>query len=111
MQLQNQPFTPNFQAKLILGDERLHKFVKSSFMSKSKETFNTLDKFFEIYPDSVVSVGIKNINDKDYLVVKNGVTGATEKKLLHNIETVDKKDQSVFIDLIQKVSAQKSFWV
>lgn len=110
MQIQSTPASPNFQAKLILGDERIHNFVKSSFLADSKRTFDTLDKFSVIYPDAVVTAGIKNIKNKDYLVVKNGVTGATEKKLLHRTETVDKKDGSIFIDLIQKVMNKKSFW-
>ncbi len=110
MQIQNTPSVTSFQAKIILGDERIHKFVKSSFLTDSKTTFDVLDKFPAIYPDSVVTVGIKNIKSKNYLVAKNGLTGSSEKKILHAIDTVSPKDQSVFLDLIQKIMKKKSFW-
>ena len=39
--------------------------IKSSFMANSKATFETLDRFSEIYPDSIVSIGIKNLKNRD----------------------------------------------
>jgi len=110
MQIQSQPYTPNFQAKLIIGDEKIQKFIKSSFLTKSKETFDTLDKFSAIYPDSIVSLGIKNINNRDYLVAKNGLTGATEKKFLHDTNIVKLEDNSAFIDLVKKIMKSRAFW-
>ena len=59
MEINKVSYSPNFQAKLIIADERVQKYVKSAFMANSKDTFNTLDKFSEIYPDSVVSINIK----------------------------------------------------
>lgn len=110
MQIRNMQNAPNFQAKLIIGDEKIQKFIKSSFMTKSKETFDTLDKFSSIYPDSIVSIGIKNMKGRDYLVAKNGITGVTEKKFLHDAEIVKLEDHSIFIDLIRKVIKNKAFW-
>lgn len=110
MQIQHQSNTPNFQAKLIIGDKRIQKFIKSSFISKSREAFDVLDKLSSVYPDSIVSVGIKNVNSKDYLVAKNGITGAIEKKFLHDSNIIKLEDHSVFIDLVKKIMKNKAFW-
>lgn len=101
---------PNFQAKLIIGDQKIQKYIKSSFMANSKDTFSTLDRFSEIYPDSIVSINIKNLNNRDYLVAKNGITGATEAKLLHDTEILKLEDRTSFIDLVKKAMKKKSFW-
>ncbi len=101
---------PNFGAKIIIGNEKIEKFVKSSFMANSRSTFDTLDKFSEIHPDSIVSINIKNLKNRDYLVAKNGITGASEAKLLHNSEIITPEDRTCFIDLIKKVMNKKSFW-
>lgn len=101
---------PNFQAKLIIGDQKIQKYIKSSFMANSKDTFATLDRFSEIYPDSIVSINIKNLNNRDYLVAKNGITGATEAKLLHDTEILKLEDRTSFIDLVKKAMKKKSFW-
>ncbi len=110
MELNKISYNPNFQAKIILGDDRIQKFVKSSFMSGSKDTFATLDKFTAIYPDTIISIGIKNINGNDYLIAKNGVSGVMEKKFLHDTNSVKLEDQTAFIDLIKNVMKKKSFW-
>lgn len=102
--------TPNFQAKIIIGDSRIEKYIKSSFMANSRETFNVLDKFSEIHPDSIVSINIKNLKNRDYLVAKNGITGATEAKLLHDTESLKLEDRTSFIDLIKKIMNKKNFW-
>lgn len=101
---------PNFQAKLIIGDQKIQKYIKSSFMANSKDTFATLDRFSEIYPDSIVSINIKNLNNRDYLVAKNGVTGRNEAKLLHDTESLKLEDRTSFIDLIKKIMNKKNFW-
>ena len=106
MQVNKVQNTPSFQAKLICGDNRIEKFIKSSFMANSKDTFSIL----EIYPDAIVSVNVRNIKNKDYLVAKNGVTGATEKKLLGNAEKIDTKNRTAFIDLVKKIMNKKTFW-
>lgn len=102
--------SPNFGAKMIVIDGRVEKFIKSSFMADSKSTFSILDKFSLIYPDAVVSVGIKNIKDKDYLVIKNGVTGMTEKALVEDAQVLKLNSRTSFIDLIKRVIDKKSFW-
>jgi len=102
--------SPNFRAKIIIGDHRIEKFIKSSFMANSRNTFDTLDKFSEINPDAIVSINIKNLKNRDYLVAKNGVTGATEVKLLEKSDVLTLKDRTAFIDLIKKVMNKKAFW-
>ena len=110
MQIQNNPASPNFQAKLILVDNNVERFVKSSLSVNSKETFDTLDNFFVIYPDSVVTAGIKNVKNRDYLFVKNGATEKVEMKFIRNSKTVNEKDNSAFLDLIKRIMNKKSFW-
>lgn len=110
MEVNKLSYAPDFQAKIIIGDERIQKFIKSSFMANSKATFETLDRFSEIYPDSIVSIGIKNLKNRDYLVAKNGVTGAQETKLIKSGETLNFEDRTTFIDLIKKIMNKKSFW-
>lgn len=102
--------SPNFRAKIIIGDKRIEKFIKSSFMANSRNTFDTLDKFSEINPDAIVSINIKNLKNRDYLVAKNGVTGATEVKLLEKSDVLTLKDRTAFIDLIKKVMNKQKFW-
>ena len=53
MEVNKVSYAPDFQAKIIIGDERIQKFIKSSFMANSKATFETLDRFSEIYPVSI----------------------------------------------------------
>lgn len=106
MEINKISYNPNFGAKMVLSDERVQKFIKSSFIADSKSTFETFDKYSSIYPDSVVSVGIKNIKGKDYLVVENNSTGMSEKTLIK--DSNDSKIQ--FIDLIKKVIDKKHFW-
>ena len=110
MQVNSVNYSPNFQAKIIIGDGRIQKYIKSSFMANSRNTFDVLDKFSEIHPDSIVSVNIKNLKNRDYLVAKNGVTGATEAKLLHSSDVLKLEDRTSFIDLIKKIMNKKSFW-
>lgn len=110
MQVNNVSYNPNFQAKLIISDERVQKYVKSAFMANSKNTINTLDKFSEIYPDSIVTVNIKKIKNRDCLFAKNGVTGATKAKLLASSEVLKLQDRTSFIDLIKGIMNKKSFW-
>ena len=110
MEINRCNYNPNFGAKIIIGNQDIEKYVKSSFMANSRSTFDTLDKFSAIYPDSVVSINIKNLKNRDYLVARNGVTGAIEAKLIHKSEFVNPKDRTVFIDLIKKVMNKKSFW-
>ena len=95
---------------MLIIDNRVEKFIKSSYMADSKSTFDVLDQFSSIYPDSVVSVCIKNIKDKDYLFVKNGITGKSEKSLVGDAEVLKLETRTSFIDLIKKVMAKKSFW-
>ena len=102
--------SPNFQAKYVIGDERIQKFIKSSFLSNSKDTFETLDKFSVIHPDSVVLINIKRINGHDHLVAKNGINGEMVSKYLHDTRSVKLEDHNVFIDLIKKIMTNKSFW-
>lgn len=111
MQVNKVSDSTNFKAKLIIGDERIQNFIKSSFLSDSSSTFDTLDKLSSIYPDSVLMMNIKNINNKDYLVVKNGLTGVMEKKFIHNAENVQSKDNLAFLNLIKNTMAKKSFWI
>jgi hypothetical protein len=108
MQINKIDNSPHFQAKIIYGDKRIEKYMKASFMNK--DTFSTLDKFSEIHPDSIVSINIKQFNNKDYLVAKNGITGATEKKFLGDSEIKNLENQNSFIDLIKKIMNKKSFW-
>lgn len=110
MEINNQVYNPNFSAKMIHADKRIEKYIKSSFLNDSKRTFATLDKFSEIYPDSVVIFSIKNLSNRDYLVAKNGVTGKTEVKLLHNSNTVNPEDKTSFVDLISKLINSKKFF-
>lgn len=39
MEVNKVSYAPDFQAKIIIGDERIQKFIKSSFMTNSKTTF------------------------------------------------------------------------
>lgn len=110
MEINKVSHSPNFQAKLVINDERVQKYIKSSFMANSRDTINTLDKFSVINPDSVVLVSVKNLKNRDYLVAKNGVTGATEAKLLEDSEVLKLNDRTSFIDLIKKIMNKKSFW-
>ena len=110
MQVNKVQNNPNFQAKLIYGDRRIEKFIKSSFMADSKATFSTLDKYSEIYPDAIVSINVKSIKNKDYMVAKNGITGAIEKFLLGNAEKIDTKNRTAFIDLVKNIMNKKTFW-
>lgn len=110
MEVNKISYSPNFKAKMLIIDDRVEKFIKSSYMADSKSTFDVLDKFSSIYPDSVVSVCIKNIKDKDYLFVKNGITGKSEKSLVGDAEVLKLETRTSFIDLIKKVMAKKSFW-
>ena len=102
--------SPNFQAKRVITDKRIQRFIKSSFTSKSKDTFDSLDKFTKIYPDTIVTVSIKNKEGKNYLVTKNCTTDSFEKKLMHDSETVKLEDQTLFLDLIKKTMDNKTFW-
>lgn len=102
--------SPNFQAKMIIIDKRIQRFIKSSFTSNSKETFSSLDKFTKIYPDTVVTVAIKNEEGKNYMVAKNCTHNTFEKKLMHDTETVKLEDQTLFLDLIKKAIGNKAFW-
>lgn len=102
--------SPNFQAKIIINDERIHKFIKSSFISGARDTFDTLEEFNKIHPESIVSIGIKNVGHKDYLIAKNGITGATEKKFIHDTEILKLEDHCAFIDLIKRIMKENSFW-
>lgn len=103
-------YSPNFQAKLIICDDSVQRFVKSSFLAESKNTFSALDEIGKIYPDSVVSLGIKNIDGSNYLFAKNCLNGAIEKFFLHNINMVCLEDLSVFVNLIRKIIKNEAFW-
>ena len=111
MEINKVSYAPNFQAKIIMGDEKIQNVVKSCFVSNSKATFETLDKFSEIYPDSIVLMGIKNLKNRDYLVAKNIVTGKQESKLLTKDATTKPYNKTTFIDLLRKVMNKKSFWI
>lgn len=102
--------SPNFQAKMVITDKRMQRFIKSSFISNSKETFASLDKFTKIYPDTIVTVGIKNQEGKNYMVAKNCTKNTFEKKLMHDSETVKLEDQTLFLDLIKDTIKSKTFW-
>ena len=111
MQINKIDNTPSFQAKLIVGDERIQKYIKSSFMANSRKTFDILDKFSAQNPDAIVSLNIKNLKNRDYLVAKNGITGKSEAKLLHDKDILKLEDRTSFIDLVEKVMNKKSFWI
>ena len=110
MQINKVNNSPNFQAKIIIGDEKIQKYIKSSFMANSRKTFDLLDKFSAENPDTVISLNIKNLKNRDYLVAKNGVTGVTEAKLLHDKDVLKLEDRTIFIDLVEKIMNKKSFW-
>lgn len=110
MEVNRISYSPNFQAKMVVIDKRIQRFIKSSFMANSKETFNSLDNFIKIYPDAVVTVAIKNEEGKNYMVAKNCTNNTFEKKLIHDIETVKLEDKTLFLDLIKRIMNNKTFW-
>ena len=102
--------SPDFQAKIVVCDKRIQKFIKTSFLTESKETYNVLDKYTRENPDAIVSMGFKQIKDKVYMAAKNISNNRTETKLVHDTENVKPEDQTAFIDLIKKTMENKSFW-
>ena len=102
--------SPDFQAKMVVNDKRIRNFIKSSFLSESKNTYNTLDKFTREHPDDIVSINFKQIEDKVYIAARNISSNKTETKLVHAAENVKPEDQTAFINLIKKTIENKSFW-
>ena len=100
----------NFGAKFVIGDRRVQKFVKSSFMADSKGTFACLDKFSEIHPDAVVSISIKKSKNNFFMLATNSGSGAVEKMHLQNPDMVKFGDRSLFLDLIKKIMHKRTFW-
>jgi len=110
MQVQKVNNSPEFGAKIIIGDDGVQKFIKSSFMAKGREMHNLLDTFNNIHRDTVVTIGTRTTETGDYLFARNGVTGQTDKCLLGSAEKIDLENRNAFFNFVSKLIKNKNFW-
>lgn len=106
--------SPNFKAKIIVGDERINKFIKSSFMTNRKGTLKLLDNFDEFHPDQLVTLSISRIGksdiQKEYLLAHNGITGKDSAVLLDNADRITPQNRNAFSVLVKRMLDNYCFW-
>ena len=110
MQVQNVSNSPKFGAKIIIGDEGVQKFIKSSFMAKGREMHDLLDTFNRSNRNTVVTIGTRRTEEGDYLFARNGVTGQTDKFLLGSADKINLKNRNSFYELVTNLLKNKDFW-
>lgn len=101
----------HFQAKLINADNRVQKYVKSAFVTNPRDTINTLETYRDIHPNEVTILNLLEKDEKNYMFVKNGVTGKIIKREIKDTDSVQPEDKYVFIDLLKQVISDKKFWI
>lgn len=110
MQIQNNGYKTNFGAKIIVGDEKVHKFIKSSFIAKKREMHDLLDMYNNANTDAIVTLNVKNIAGRDVMSAHNGVTGQSDFIHLGNAEVINTENRNAFFDIIMKTLKNKDFW-
>ena len=53
--------SPNFQSKIIVGDNRIQKFIKSSYMANSRKMNDLLDSFNDSHKNQLVTLNIRKM--------------------------------------------------
>ncbi len=108
-------FTPNFQAKIIITDDRVQKFARKSFMHAGKETRIATEKI-DNYGDSAnLLLSIQRIGDKQYLCAKNSQNSKYQYQEIMNSDFVAKDDFNAYTKLLKKITNTKlkqikAFW-
>jgi hypothetical protein len=101
----------NFQAKLINADNRVQKYVKSAFITNPRDTLNTLETYRDIHQNEVTILSLIEKDGKNYMSLKNGVTGKIIKREIKDANSVQSEDKYAIIDLLKQVISDKKFWI
>lgn len=110
MQINSVNNSPNFQARLITTDNRLHNYVKMAYQTNGKKTFDILDEFLSVHPDDVAIAKITSYNNKTYFSIKNGATGYTKEKEIKTSDKITPEDSISYIDFLKEIMDNKKFW-
>jgi hypothetical protein len=104
--------SPNFQAKIIVGDSRIQKFIKSSYMANSRKMNDLLDSFNDSNKNQLVTLNIRKMfkDGADYMIARNGITGKDSGVILDNAEIITPNNRNAFYTLIKRIFDDKSFW-
>ena len=112
MQVNSVNNSPNFQAKIIIGDDRINKFIKSSYMAHPRKTNDLLDSFNNNRKNQLITLNIRKLFEggSDYMIARNGITGKDSGVILGDAEIITPDNRDSFYTLIKRIFSDKNFW-
>jgi hypothetical protein len=105
----------NFQAKLLVNDARVEKFIRHSYLHNSPKAYEAMDKLNKVHPNTLLSARIAGFEDEPKLVIRNMKNQKAEYIDLNSANIVTKKDNNAFYNLLKRLldESKKSiqeFW-
>jgi hypothetical protein len=106
---------PNFQAKLIILDTRVDKFINEAYYRNGAKTRELMAKLGSIHPDTSLGIRLSGFEDDARLIIKNLSNQETEVYNLDAMNVVTKNDEKAFTNLIERLlddgrEKTKVFW-
>ena len=77
---------PNFQAKLIILDTRVDKFIREAYYRNGAKTHELMAKLESIHPDTSLGIRLSGFEDDAKLIIKNLKNQETE---IYNLDAMN----------------------
>ena len=115
MRVNNINNQPNFQARLIVNDARVDKFIDASKYRYKGQTAELMKKLALVHPDTSISLRLSGFEDDAKLIASNLKNQKSEIYNLDALSAVTKNDEKAFINLISRLldegsAKAKEFW-
>jgi len=105
----------NFQAKLLVNDARVEKFIRHSYLHNNPKAYEAMDELNRVHKGTLLSARIAGFEDEPKLVIRNMRNQKAEYIDLDSANIVTPKDKNAFYNLLKRLldESKKSiqeFW-
>ena len=98
MRINNINNQTSFQARLIINDARVDKFINESYYRFGEQTSALMERLASVHPDTSLGIRLGGFEDDAKLIVSNLKNQKTETYNLDALSAVTKKDEKAFYE-------------